>query len=114
MQQERSDDVAAALESLLNPGEQLAVAARAVEAILAVTDRRMIVKASNRVALDAEFKVLRRIQFDIERRRPAVLVIVPDDATHEPQVLTIPPAEIPGVSTALAIVSGHFAELEPI
>ena len=55
-----------------------------------VTDHRLAVSNEERLALDIEIAALRRIQFDIERDRPATLVIVPDHALDEPQVLAIP------------------------
>jgi hypothetical protein len=111
MEQPQPDHTAPELSELLAPSERLAVAAQAVEGLIAVTDRRIVVKMKRRVALDAEFKALRRIQFDIERRRPATLVIVPEDPTDEAQVLSIPPTEIPRVTEALVIVSRGFAGL---
>jgi hypothetical protein len=80
----------------------LHVATRATEAVFAVTDRRFLVAAKERVALDIPVEGLRRIQFDIERSRPATLVIVPDHASAEPQVLSIRPAEFPAAAKALA------------
>lgn len=38
-------------------------------------------------ALDVSIDNLRRVQFDIERERPATLVVVPQQPTDEPQVL---------------------------
>jgi hypothetical protein len=94
---------------LLHPGEQLGVATRATEAVLAVTDRRLLVTMNARVALDIPFEGLRRVQFDIERSRPATLVIVPDLATAEPQVLSIPPAGFTGAAEALAEIGARLA-----
>jgi len=74
----------------LEPDEEVHVAARANDMVLAVTDRRLVVAAPERIALAIPIEAVRRIQFDIERSRPATLVIVPEMATHEPQVLSIP------------------------
>ena len=94
---------------LLEPDEKLEVAAQAREAVLAVTDRRLIVAAEERVALEVAFHEIRRIQFDIERTRPATLVIVPENAAHQPQVLAIPPEEYDRAATALALVGRRLA-----
>ena len=69
-----------------------------------VTDRRLAVIAGARVILDIPFERLRRVQFDIERNRPATLVLVPEQATDEPQVLTIPVEAYAEVSRGLAIL----------
>jgi hypothetical protein len=76
---------------LVEPGETVEVVAEAANAKLVVTDRRLAVASGERVALAITFDGLRRIQFDIERSRPATLVIVPEKASDEPQVLAIPP-----------------------
>jgi len=93
----------------LEPGEELRLQARATEAVLAVTDRRLVVAASERVALAVPFEDLRRIQFDIERDRPATLVIVPEMAHHEPQVLSIPPERYREASDALVAIGQRLA-----
>ena len=52
---------------------------------------------------------LRRIQFDIERTRPATLVIVPELASHEPQVLAIPHEQIRAVSEVLVVIAERMS-----
>jgi hypothetical protein len=69
-----------------------------------VTDRRIAVAQADRTVLDVELARLRRIQFDIERERPATLVIVPEHVRDEPQVLAIPPHAYQAVGDALAFV----------
>jgi hypothetical protein len=93
----------------LEPGEELRLQARATEAVLALTDRRLVVAASNRVALAVPFEGLRRIQFDIERDRPATLVIVPELAHHEPQVLSVPPERYREASDAIVAIGQRLA-----
>jgi hypothetical protein len=74
----------------LEAGEEVRARAEATDAVLAVTDRRVVVAAPARVALAVPIDAIRRVQFDIERARPATMVIVPEHADHEPQVLAIP------------------------
>lgn len=93
----------------LEPGEELRHRARATDAILAVTDRRLVVAARERVALAVPFQSLRRIQFDIERDRPATLVIVPEMAHDEPQVLSIPPDSYAEAAEALVAIGQRLA-----
>jgi len=93
----------------LEPGEQLRHRARATDAVIAVTDRRLVVAAQNRVALAVPFHSLRRIQFDIERNRPATLVIVPEMAHDEPQVLSIPRERYAETAEALVAIGDQLA-----
>ena len=95
----------------LEPGEVVQVLARASDASLLVTDRRVAVAAEDRLALDVPFHGLRRIQFDIERERPATLVIVPEHPAHEPQVLAVPPDRYEEVTRALAIIGARLYTL---
>jgi hypothetical protein len=85
------------------------VKARGRDAALAVTDRRVLVAADERLALDVPFEGLRRIQFDIERSRPATMVIVPEERQNEPQVLAIDPDEYESAAQALAIIGRRLA-----
>ena len=93
----------------LEPGEELHVSAQATDAVLAVTDRRLMVAARERIALAVPFQALRRIQFDIERDRPATLVIVPEMAHDEPQVLSIPPDRYVEAAEALVAIGQRLA-----
>jgi hypothetical protein len=89
---------------LLEPDEQLRAQAEAAEAKLLVTDKRVAVATNDRLALAVPFEAVRRIQFDIEPDRRVRLVLVPDRADDEPQVLTIPPSQYEAVSDALAFI----------
>jgi hypothetical protein len=104
-------DVIPALRTILEPDEEVKAAARATDAVLAVTDRRVVVKTHLHVELDIPVERVRRIQFDIERRRAATLVIVPDDPSARAQVLAIPPEEVRRVAAALTVVAERFASL---
>ena len=88
----------------LEAGETVHAIARATSASMLVTNRRVAVAEEERIALDVPFAGLRRIQFDIERERPATLVIVPEHPSHEPQVLAIPPDRYEEVTRALALI----------
>jgi hypothetical protein len=92
------------LHEVLEPGEQLRHRAPASEATLTVTDRRLIVADPNRVALAVPFEHLRRIQFDVERDRPATLVIVPEHPRDEAQVLTVRPDQYEATARALVAI----------
>ncbi len=90
---------------LLDPSEQVHIEARANDALVLVTDRRLAVASrADRFDLDIPFHGLRRVQFDIERTRPAVLVIVPEHPADRPQVLSIPPDQYEVVGQALAAI----------
>ncbi|MEA2535897.1 MAG: hypothetical protein QOF11_131 [Chloroflexota bacterium] len=98
---------------LLDPGERIHHRARAVEGLVAITDRRLLVSDANRIALNVAIDQLRRIQFDIERQRPATLVIVPEHPSHLPQVLSIPPEQFAAAGEALAMIGQRLAEEDP-
>lgn len=80
-----------------------------MSAVILVTDRRLAVASADRVALDISFDGLRRIQFDIEPTRPATLVIVPEKALDEPEVLAIPPERFDEITRARAVIGWRLA-----
>jgi hypothetical protein len=98
------------VEATLVEDEVIEARARAQDGVLAVTDRRLAIAANDRIMLDIPFGRLRRIQFDIERSRPATLVVVPEHPSDHPQVLAIPPEEFPAVAEALALVGRRLLE----
>ena len=99
------------LRRVLDPDETLRVQARLRDALIAVSDRRLVVTTRERVALNIGFHELRRIQFDIERDRPATMVIVPEEAHNEPQVLAIPPEAFSNTAEALTLIGQQLARL---
>lgn len=100
------------VRQVLEPGEELHATTRAREALIALTDRRLIVADEDRVALRVEIGNIRRIQFDIERQRPATLVIVPELPSDQPQVLAIEPAEYERAARTLAIIGLRLADAD--
>jgi hypothetical protein len=98
------------LVQALDPDEPIAISARALDAVIAVTDRRMLVATDTRLAMDLPFPRLRRIQFDIERDRPATLVVVPEVPDIEPQVLAIPAEQYRAVADALVEIGLRLCE----
>jgi hypothetical protein len=98
---------------VLEPDERLRHRASTSDAVLAVTDRRLVVAARGRIALAVPFAGLRRIEFDIERHRPATLVIVPEMARDEPQVLSIPPEQYGAAAEALVAIGLELAPHDP-
>lgn len=97
---------------VLQPDEEVRVQASAGDTMVIVTDRRMAVANTERLMLDVPIESLRRIQFDIERQRPATLVIVPERRQDEPQVLAIEPRDYAAIAEALVVVGNRFAETE--
>jgi hypothetical protein len=89
---------------ILEPDEELHLQAQAVEAIVAITDRRVIVAAGEDVSLAVPYAAIRRLELNVERGRPATLLIVPERADLEPQVLSVQAAELPGVAQAMAFI----------
>jgi hypothetical protein len=99
-----------AIRRILDPDEKIHVRTMAIEGLVALTDRRLVVADEERVALDVAIDQIRRIQFDIERRRPATLVIVPEHPSNQPQVLSIPPEQYAATGEALAMIGQRLAE----
>jgi hypothetical protein len=93
----------------LDPDEEIHVQATAGESVVIVTDRRLTIASEERIALDLPIDNLRRIQFDIERDRPATLVVVPQRPLDEPQVLAVKPEEYEAVAEALVVVGQRLA-----
>lgn len=104
-------EIQSRVREVLEPGEQLRLQAPASDTTLAITDRRLIVADPNRIALAVPFERLRRIQFDVERSRPATLVIVPEHPRDEAQVLSVRPDQYE--ATARAIVAIGLALVGP-
>ena len=98
------------LKRVLHPGETIVADAILLYARFAATDRRLAVVTDYRVALDLPYDKIRRIQFDVERSRPATLVIVPEEASAEPQVLAVPHGAIETVARAIGIVGVRLAD----
>ena len=77
--------------------------------LLVVTSQLLRVTEGDRARLEVPIENVRRIQFDIEKERPATLVIVPDSPAHDAQVISVPPDEYVQVSHALAILGLQMA-----
>ncbi len=89
------------LREVLEPNESATALARSRDAALVVSDHRVLILTGDRTTMDVPFEQLRRVQFDIERSRPATLVIVPEHPSDEPQVLPIPKEEYRAVAEVL-------------
>ena len=89
------------LQDVLEPNESATALARARDAALVVSEHRVLILTGDRKTMDVPFDRLRRVQFDIERDRPATLVLVPEHPSDEPQVLPIPAEEYRAVAEVL-------------
>lgn len=92
--------------------EELIAHARAVEADIAVTNRRLAILQAERVALAIYIEEVRRIQFDIEKARPATLVVVPESSAHPPAVLSVPVDQYEPIAQALVAVGRQLANVD--
>jgi hypothetical protein len=95
----------------LEAGEAIEAVVHAPTASIVLTDRRVAVAERHRLALSVGYDGVRRIQFDIERQRPATLVIVPEDPRHEPQVIAVPRDRYPDVARALVLIGVRIYDL---
>ena len=104
------DPLESVIVRLLEPGEHVEHATTAGDAVLAVTSRRLAIVENDRTALDIAVDGVRRIQFDIEKARPATLVIVPEEPQFTPQVLSVRPEEYQAVADALVRIGHRLTE----
>ena len=100
------------LPHVLQPGEVVQSQAVAGQAIIAVTEQRLVVAESDSVVLDVPFSELRRIQFDIERGRDATLVIVPEHISNWPRVVSVPVSALRETSATLARIGERINGIE--
>ncbi len=91
--------------------EAIIVHASALEADIAVTNRRLAIVEAERLAMAIEIEEVRRIQFDIEKDRPAALVIVPESPSHPPAVLSVPAEQYEPVARALVIIGQRLSAI---
>jgi hypothetical protein len=110
MRERREDAPEPSLVHVLGPGEEVHIQARSMDSTVAITDRRVIVTSGERVELDIPYEQLRRVQFDIERDRPATLVIVPEEPSNRPQVLAIPPEEYERAAMGIGRIGQYLDE----
>jgi hypothetical protein len=96
----------------LAPSEAVLVATTTERALVALTERRFIVREADRVALDLAIEDIRRVQFDVERGRPATFAIVPHSPMKEPQVLAVPIERLDAVSRIIAIMGQRLGVLD--
>ncbi len=92
------------LRVLLQPDERIEIHAHAEEAIVAVTNQRVVVTTDNKLMIATPFDRLRRIELSFERERPGTLIIVPESPQEQPQILSMPPDEYDTVAQGLAII----------
>jgi hypothetical protein len=98
---------------LLDPDETIQARVQATAAAMAISQRRLVVIENERVRLDVPIQRLRRVQLDIERDRPATLVLVPEHAQDEPQVLSIPPEEYEAAARAIVVLGHGLVQSRP-
>lgn len=92
------------------PGEAVHAVAQVRDAHVVVTERRLAVASNDRLLLDVPIENVRRIQFDIERLRPATLVVVPENPGDEPQVLAVRPEDYRQVADVLVVLGERLAQ----
>lgn len=98
------------LPHILRPGEVVETQAVVEAFAIAVTRERLKVVEGDRTVLDIPFDEVRRIQFDIERRRDATLVIVPEHITNWPRVVSVPVPNLTETALVLARIGERINE----
>jgi hypothetical protein len=69
---------------------------------LVLTDRRVVVTENGVITLDVPIGNLRLVEFDLERQRPASVIIVPEHPRDPPRQLAIEPQQYDEVASVLA------------
>jgi hypothetical protein len=100
------------LQPILLPDERLEMQAVAGDAIVIVTDRRLAIADEHRLIMDTSFANIRRIQFDIERDRPATFVVVPDAARTAPEAIPVDPERYEDFGRAIAYIGLRLSGME--
>jgi hypothetical protein len=97
------------LVNIVHGDDRLQLRADAGDAVMTVTDRRLVIADEHRVIMNIPFSDLRRIQFDIERSRPATFVVVPDSAWTPPYVIGVEPDHYEEFGSAIAYIGRRLA-----
>ena len=100
------DDLHPPLRDVLESDESLVAVVKASDSILAVSNRRLLVASSDHIRLNVPLEQIRRVEFDLERGRPATLVIVPSQPSDRPEVLSIPHDQYRAAANIL-VALGH-------
>lgn len=86
----------------LGQGEAVRGVVDGTDGRLVLTDRRVFVAENGRITLDVPIDRLRLVEFDLETRRPASVIIVPEDPRDPPRQLAIEPQQYDEVAAVLA------------
>lgn len=96
------------LDDLAPAGESILAHVVANEAVLVVTEHRLIVNNGRKTTLDVGLHEIRRIQLDIERDRAATFILVPDRAATMPEVLTVGRDSYHALAEVLIYIAEHL------
>ena len=96
----------------LDDDETVEVHAKALDASLVLTNKRLVVATDTSLVVDVPIEMVRRIQFDIEKARPATFVVVPEWPSNPPQSLAIPPEEYDTVAKLLTLIGTRLNPME--
>jgi hypothetical protein len=96
----------------LDPVPVIEIVVALPDATLTLSDGRLLVTRDPNVSMMVPIESIRRIQFDVEKRIPASIVIVPENALDEPQLLKVPAEFLGDVATIVAAVGARLAQLD--
>lgn len=85
----------------LDPDEAVRGVVDGTDGRLILTDHRVLVAESGRITLDVPIGNVRLIEFDVERQRPARVIIVPESPRHRPRELYVEPQQYDEVASML-------------
>jgi hypothetical protein len=92
-------------------GDPVRARAKVVNGVLLVTGRRVaLTDDAGESTLDVPFIGIRRIEFNIDRERPATVVIVPEHRTDPLIALEVASDQYAAVAEALAVLGRDLAD----
>ena len=96
----------------LDDGDAIHAVVHLPDATIVLSGQRLIVARHDRMALIVPIEAVRRIQFDVEKRIAATMVIVPEHASYEPQVLAVPAGSFREAAELLVQVGLRLAAMD--
>lgn len=90
-----------AIKARLGPNEAVRGLIDGTDGRLVLTDHRVLVSENGRITLDVPIANLRLVEFDVERQRPARVIVVPESPLDAPRDLSIEPQQYDEVASVL-------------
>lgn len=97
---------------LLAADERIEVYAEAADARVVVTDRRVLVATEMTLTLDVALEQIRRVQFDVAKGQPAMLLIEPESAADWPYRLPVEAEQFEEITRVVSVIGSRLQAVE--